>query len=202
MKRYKKEIIKLTAKEALLSILDLASPFFEAHSTYRVSARKYQEKRDCDRSNFSEKIRYLKRQGLIEDFVEGKEKFIEITSKGLSRIERFKDRETIIERPRKWDGKWRLVIYDVPKKYDNERGYFRSDLIANGFQKIQESVYVHPFECATAVNKLSSRLNISQYVLTTISEIIQGEEQIIEKFLKAKILTVEDIKKNKNHKEK
>ena len=198
MKQYKKEIIKLTAKEVLSSIFDLALPFFESHSLYRVSARKYREQSDYDHSDFKERIWYLKKQGLIEDFIEGKEKFIEITPNGLSKLRRLKNHEIKIERPTKWDGKWRMIIYDVPKKHDNERGYFREDLIKNNFQKIQESVYVHPFECADAVHELASRLNISEHVLITISEIIQGEDEIIEKFLKEGVLTLEDIKRKKS----
>jgi len=134
VKEYQKEILKLSAQEVLSSIFDLALPFFESHRLYRVSAKKYSNQRISEHASFSERIRYLKKQGLITNFVEGKEEYLELTPSGLLRARRVKARALSIERPQQWDGKWRLVVYDVPKKYDNERGYFRSDLIKHGFR--------------------------------------------------------------------
>jgi len=58
-------------------------------------------------------------------------------------------------------------------------------------------VYVHPFECTQQVRLLAAYLNISQYVLITISDIIQGEQKLIEDFLSDKILDLHDLKQQK-----
>lgn len=193
MKRYKKEIVKLTAKEILLSIFDLATPFFEADRYYRVPVRKYREQREFERSAFLEKVRYLKKQGLIENFIEGKERYIEITPKGLKRIDQIKFDALRIDRSVNWDGKWRVVIFDIPEERHLERDVFRFHLGKLGFQKVQESVYVYPFECTDIINELASRHRITDYTLIMISDIIQGEEDFIEYFLDQNVLNKDDL---------
>lgn len=202
MKKYQKKIIKLTAGEVLLRVFDLAVPFFEADQIYRVSAHKYRAEREYDKSNFSEKIKYLKRQGLIESFVEGKDKFIEITAKGLRKVKKCNLDNLKIVRPEIWDGRWRVVIFDVPEKHKNNRDTFRHKLLNLGFQKIQESIYVHPFECANEIKQLSESLSIENNVLIMISEIIQGENSIIEKFLNANVLEQDDLLNRQQNKDK
>lgn len=202
MKKHQKEIIKLTAQEVLLRIFDLATPFFEADHVYCISARKYKEHRDYEKSCFAEKIKYLKRRGLIDSFVEGKERFVEITPQGLDKIRKNEVNHIKIDRPEKWDGKWRLTIFDIPDKYKNSRDSLRYKLLRLGFCKIQESVYAYPFECSDEIRQLSESLLIENYVLIMISEIIQGEDSIIEKFLNAKVLTQEDLMVNKKDKNK
>lgn len=193
MKNYKKEIIKLTAKEALFSIFDLALPFFESSSIYRVSAKKLINIRENDRSNFSDKVKYLKRHGLIQTFVENKEEYIEITKSGIDKIDHLQEDMRQISRPDKWDGKWRVVLFDIPNSKKVNRDMLRMKILKLGFIKVQESIYVYPFECTKEISAICSRLDISQYVLIMVSDIIQGENQIVDRFLSTKVLNTQDI---------
>ena len=193
MKKYQKEIIKLTAKEVLSSIFDLAEPFFEASRIYRVSAKQYRREREQERSDYIDRIYYLKKMGFIETFVEGKEKFIELTPKGLDKIRKMKDDDISITRPDIWDSKWRVVIFDIPNRKRMARDLLRFRLIRLGFEKIQESVYVYPFECTGIITEVVGRLSVAQYVLIMVSEIIQGEQEIIAKFLDKNVLHKTDL---------
>lgn len=177
----------------LLSIIDLATPFFAASSIYRVSANNYIQQRSIEKSNFSERIKYLKKRGLIETFVEGKDKYIEITPKGIDRATKLHDLHPVIDRMGTWDKKWRIVIFDIPEKYRNARDSFRNKLIEMGFIQVQDSVYLHPFECSEIIRRQAEILLIEKYVLLSISEIIQGEEKIIEKFIEKKVLLESDL---------
>jgi len=191
---YTKEIVGLTAQEVLLSVFDLALPFFQASRIYRVSANKYLSERSIDKSNFSNKIRYLKRRGLVETLVQNKEGYIEITPAGIDRITALQDLHPVIDRPESWDKKWRMVIFDVPEKHKGSRDVFRLKLIEMGFEKVQDSVYVYPFECSKVIMRQSQILLIEKYVLVSISEIIQGENAIIEQFLDKGVLKSSDLK--------
>lgn len=194
LRKETKEILKLTTKEVLLSIFDLALPFFEADRLYRTSARKYKESRGREKTNFAEKIKYLKSKGLISQFVEGKEKYFEITNKGLDKISKYSLDELDIKGPDKWDGKWRVVIFDIPEKHKVSRNVLRSKLLVLGFLKIQESVYVYPFECTEEITQISNTLSESPNILIMISEIIQGEDQLINKFFEKGVLNKNDLK--------
>ena len=191
--RYKNEIIKLTAAEVLLSIADLATPFFESNSIYRKSTLKYKESREIEKSQFWGKIAYLRQQGYIDSFVKDKEKYYELTPKGRSRAEKLKLVTLTIIRPKKWDHKWRVIIFDVPRKLNVMRDGLRNSLKKIGFVKIQDSVYVHPFECATEVKFIAKSYRVSDHVLIMISEIIQGEEGVIAKLIKKGVLNKNDL---------
>ena len=176
MKKYQKDIIKLSAQEALSRIFDLALPFYEASRLYRIPAKKYLMQRDFDKSNFIDKIKYLKRQGLINSIVEEKEKYFEITKKGIERMRKINIDRITIKKPNKWDGKWRIVIFDINNRLRHNRDLLRNKLLNLDFQKIQESVYVYPYNCTKEIELLSSTLSVPNDVIVMIADIIQGEE--------------------------
>lgn len=100
MKKHQKEIIKLTSKELILSFFDIFSPFFEASTLYKRSAREYLKNRSIDRSNFLYNIRYWQRQGYITSFIEGKDKYIELTQKGKNYLKNVALDKLKINRPK------------------------------------------------------------------------------------------------------
>jgi len=192
MKKWKKQIIRLVTKEALLSIFDLMTPFFQASYMYRQSVNKYLEKRSIDRSQFLDKIRYWQRKGYITSFVENKERYIELTKKGLKVLKETDIGRIKIKKPKNWDGKWRIVIFDIPESQRDSRDILRAKLKQMGFLQVQKSVYVFPFECTQEIHELVNRLYIKKSVIISIAEIIEGEKRIIERFFDLGVL-------NKNH---
>ena len=199
MKKEDKEIIRLTAKEILLTFCDFAAEvFFLNNSFYHHLAKKYLRNRQLDRFDYSRKIYYLKKKGYIRVFVEGKKKYIELTKKGKNKIKRLSIWEIKIKKPKKWDGKWRVVIFDIPKKFKMEREVFRQKLKNLGFIMIQKSVYIHPFQCSVEIKEISSRIGIDNFVLIFISDIIQNENKIISKFFDRDMLGKKDLVKAKN----
>lgn len=196
MRKETKEIIKLTSKEILLTLFDFsAEVFFKNNSFYYDSVKEYLKKRSIDKINFKNKIYYLKKQGYIRIFIEKKKKYIELTGKGKSKIQKISFDKIRLKRPKRWDGSFRVVIFDIPKKFNTQRDIFRHKLENLGFIRIQKSVYLNPFPCAEEIKEISKRLNISEYVLIMISDIIQTEKQIINEFLDRGLLFRTDLEK-------
>ena len=54
----------------------------------------------------------------------------------------------------KWDGKWHIVIFDIPNEKRKMRDVVRHKLLRIGFLELQESVYVYPFDCLLEINFL------------------------------------------------
>lgn len=187
-------IAGLASREILLSFVDSIAWFYAQHHTFRRSAREYLDDRDVERGEFFERVRYLKRQGYIKTYVENKEKFIELTAKGVAHAKNIFIEDLKIPKPEKWDGKWRVVIFDIPEENRHHRDVFREKLINMGFIQIQKSVYVFPFECAREVSFIAEILKIEKEVTILISEIIQGEDKIIDQFIHQKLLTLNDLK--------
>ncbi len=69
-----------------------------------------------------------------------------------------------IKKPTAWDGKWRMVMFDIPNKRKKEREVLRSLLKQLGFIKYQESVFIIPYECKSEVDYVVEFFNLRQYV--------------------------------------
>lgn len=77
---------------------------------------------------------------------------------------------------KKWDKKWRLIIFDIPEKKREVRNQFRQTLNTIGFIKLQNSVWVYPYECSELISLLKSDFEIGKDVLyLTVTEIENDE---------------------------
>lgn len=66
-----------------------------------------------------------------------------------------------IANPKKWDKKWRLVIFDIAQMKKIYREAFRGKLKELGFRSLQKSVWIHPFECRPEVELLKDFFGLS-----------------------------------------
>lgn len=82
----------------------------------------------------------------------------------------------------KWDGKWRVVFFDIPEKFYKQRNSFRRCLINLGFYQLQKSILVLPFRCENEVAELCSRFKISPYVDIFVAEVVGSKEDELKKF--------------------
>lgn len=108
--------------------------------------------------------------------------FIKITEKGKQRIVKYKLEELKIKRPKKWDRKWRIVIFDIPEKRKLARNVLREKLRELGFLKIQKSVFIHPYDCQNEIDFIKEVYKISPYVQFILAETIDQEEKYLKQF--------------------
>jgi len=81
-----------------------------------------------------------------------------------------------------WDGKWRIVSYDIPESLSGLRRQVRSILKRAGFIKLQNSVWIFPHECRELARLVKERSELKQHILYGVLESIEGEEQLRKKF--------------------
>ncbi len=79
------------------------------------------------------------------------------------------------ERPKTWDGKWRIVIFDVPESRKKLRDTLRHQLQAAGFQKIQDSVWAYPYRCEDIIALLKFELHLGRSLLYLIADTVEGD---------------------------
>ena len=100
-----------------------------------------------------------------------------ITEKG----KRYLMKETIYEKlkdKKKWDGKWRVLIFDIPERKKTMREYIRHTLISIGFMRLQDSVWVYPYDCEDLITLLKADLKIGKDVLYMIVEALEYDKPI------------------------
>jgi len=94
-------------------------------------------------------LRRLEKQREVKliDLADGSTQ-VKLTEKGRMRYLRFKLSDLFDQFSKKqWDGKWRIIVFDVPEKQRKQRDSFRNLLNALRFYELQESVYLAPYPC-------------------------------------------------------
>lgn len=80
-----------------------------------------------------------------------------------------------IQNPRPWDGKWRIVLYDIPEDEREARNAFRDHLADLGFRKFQNSAGIYPLDCRKEIEFLIELHAIRKYVRYVVAEHIDNE---------------------------
>jgi DNA-binding transcriptional regulator PaaX len=130
-------LFSVYAAGGLLSML-MVSPHQRARRLlHRQKYRAYSN----DRAN-KNTVYNLRKRGLVEVVTKDGQKFLKLTERG--------ELEVLLAKARipfkiKWDGKWRVIIFDIPEDAKLQRNQFRDLLKKNNFKKLQASVYISPF---------------------------------------------------------
>ena len=74
-----------------------------------------------------------------------------------------------------WDGRWRLVIFDVPEKLRKGRDALREKLKDLGFYELQKSVFIFPYECKNEIDFLIEFFHLRKFVRYGILEKIDND---------------------------
>lgn len=127
-------------------------------------------------------IKRLEKQEMISIREIDRKIAIEITEKGKRRLLEY-DFEKIELKTKRRDGKWHLVIFDIPEEKKNARDVFRRKLLEMGLIKLQESVFASAYPCKNEIDFLCHFLELSDYVtIAMVDKIERGEQLIFKKF--------------------
>lgn len=77
-----------------------------------------------------------------------------------------------------WDGKWRIVIFDIPEKVRRARDALRKKLRDFGFYELQKSAFILPYECKNEIGLLVEFWGIRKYVRYGVLETIDNEPHL------------------------
>ena len=124
----------------------------------------------------------LKTQKIIETAEKNGKTIIYLTEKGKKRLLSYKLDELKIEKPKVWDKKWRIAVFDIPEKKKIAREILRKKFRELGFYRIQDSVWVHPYDVSNLVEFLKNIYEIGPCVKLIEAESISDDEKIRDEF--------------------
>ncbi|MBI5401740.1 hypothetical protein HZB05_02875 [Candidatus Wolfebacteria bacterium] len=137
------------------------------------SVRQYYEEIKKLRENSLRTILWrLNKKGLIEK----KNDDFQLTSLGLKYFKRIKNNQH-----KKWDGKWRIAMFDIPEKLKKEREWLRNQLYGLEYKSLQKSVFIGKFPLSEDLFREIFEKSLKDYVnLITVGEI--DNEEILNSF--------------------
>jgi DNA-binding transcriptional regulator PaaX len=143
--------------------------------------------RKIKQENFERSIKRLAEEKLVEEKIlpDGSTKLI-LTEKGRKQARRLSLLGSSINfnQPKHWDGKWRLVLFDIPEKDRVFRDILREHLRALKFYKLQHSVFVSPYPFEKQMLELIEIYSAKPYVRVITATNIDNESKIRRYFFK------------------
>ncbi len=108
--------------------------------------------------------------------------FLELTKKGEAELQLLEINDWKINKPKKWDGRWRVLIFDIPETRRPLRDKVRRTLSSIGFLRLQDSVWVYPHACEDLVNLLKADFKVGKDLLYLIVDSIENDGQLRKSF--------------------
>jgi DNA-binding transcriptional regulator PaaX len=177
----KSEIVKDIFKGALITgaiIIAASSPYF---ITNIIKANK--RFRRYPKQRVADTFTRLKREGLIMIERNNSQIYIKLTKEGKKKAGLYQIDNLSIKKPKKWDGKWRIVIFDIAELKRSHREAFRGKLKELGFKPLQKSVWIYPFPCQEEIVLLRDFFGLDKNdIQLIVAEKIESDEKLREIF--------------------
>lgn len=186
------EIVKIILKGMLIAG---AIPLFMTSSNPRLASRLFPElikyaayklKKRKNKKEIYDMFYYLKRKGLIKMNYEGKQLYISLTPEGRKIAKKYQIDDLEIKKPRKWDKRWRILIFDINDKYKDKREALRGKLKELGLFMLQKSVWVCPYNFQKEIEILRTFFALQKKEMKVINAYEIEDDEVIKDFFKMK----------------
>lgn len=122
-------------------------------------------------SDMSKVLERLKRQGYIRLASSSTGFALRLTPEGQVLLAQYELKGISIKKSKRWDGKWRVIVFDVKEQRRYLRDRVRMQLQEWGFYMLQKSVFVYPYPCEDVVELLKTGHKVRHDLLyLTVSE--------------------------------
>ncbi|MEK7135808.1 MAG: CRISPR-associated endonuclease Cas2 [Patescibacteria group bacterium] len=159
----------------LIAVSAMAPNIFQILGKTGTLARlKYHSKSVLGRLKLKGEIEFVERDG---------KKYVRLTERGEEALALGQQRMILANaKPRKWDRRYRLVMFDVPEKRKQIRESLRFHMQEIGFLRVQDSAWVYPYDCEEFIVLLKADLHIGKDVLYAVVEEIENDKWIRKHF--------------------
>lgn len=105
-----------------------------------------------------------------------------LNENGKRKVLEFDIEKIEINRPPRWDGKWRIVMFDVPERLRRLRNSLRWHFQEIGLIELQKSVFVYPYPCEKEIEFILEFYNARKYVRFVLAEKVDNGLHLMKKF--------------------
>ena len=120
----------------------------------------------------------LRKKGLIK-FEEG---YYSLTEEGKKILEYWQMTRYKINKPKRWDHKWRIIIFDIAERKKKTRERIREIFKSVGFRRLQDSVWIYPYDCEDVIGLLKTEQRVGKEILYIIADQIENDKYLREDF--------------------
>lgn len=133
-------------------------------------------KKDYNPKSVYNTLKRLQKNKLVDITEKDGKIIIKITKDGKNKILEYGFENMQITKPKKWDGKWRIIGFDIPEKKKKAREALRHKIKELGFIKMQKSLFVYPYECKEEVEFVGEFFQVYEHIVLIEASSINQEE--------------------------
>ncbi|MDD2935543.1 MAG: hypothetical protein PHX25_03690 [Candidatus Pacebacteria bacterium] len=174
-----KIVLTTIATVGLLGVAVLAPNALQVIKQFSGTKRR---RSDYDNNYLNKSIKNLLQKDYIKFENKNGRKFIRLTEKGKEQLAKYELGDLKIKKPKKWDKKWRIVMFDIKETRRGTRILLRQTLNRLGFVKLQNSVWIFPYDCEELVVMLKSNLFLGKDVLYMTVDKLENDKWLREIF--------------------
>lgn len=188
------EKIKEISKKVILTVLlagGIAIAFTSPQFGYKMLPQliryfSWKVKNKKNKKKIYDIFYQLRRDGLVKMEYRGKQLHISLTGEGKKKAGRYQIDNLKIKKPRKWDKRWRILIFDIQEKQRIKRDALRGKLKELGLFKLQDSVWVCPYNFKNEMEMLRAFFGLTKKEMKIIVASDIEEEIVIKDFFRLK----------------
>lgn len=177
-KRARKENIQKAVLSGIAAVGLLGVAVLAPNAPQALKFFGIEPKTKWQKYNINHSFKRLKDHGLVCFETTSKGTFARLTQKGEDKLRKFKLLDYKLKKPKRWDKKWRMLIFDIKEERKGTRDKIRFTLKRIGFLRLQDSVWVYPYDCEDLVTLMKADFKIGRDLLYLIVDTIEGDIKI------------------------
>ncbi len=162
---FSKKILKILSEKPAISLPELTKAIEPSPSSQKPVYA------------ITRSIKGLKEAGLIESHSSGQKDYARLTKEGKKKALSHKlESDTSVLNP-SWDGKWRIILLDLPESRKNERESLRYLLKKAGFVMLKNSAWVSPYPFEHLFMNIKKDLGLTTEIMILITDSLDKETE-------------------------
>lgn len=142
----------------------------------------FQPKNTKDRQRIKQSLYRMENRGFIKINRKNNRKIL-VTQKGRKYFQKHILNSLVIKKPSRWDGRWRVILFDIPEHKRNARNSLSRKLKELGLYRFQKSAFVFPYECKKEIDFIINHFGIQKYVQYLVVQKIDSEKKLKKHFV-------------------
>ncbi len=134
--------------------------------------------KEFNQSRFRHFVGQLEKHNLIKRSIKNHQRCYVLTDKGKRFLLKYEIDKLQLRRTQKWDGRWRIIIFDIPENKKSARDALRGKFNELGMYQLQKSVFVYPFDCKKEIDFVSDFFGVANDILYLRGDVYEVERDI------------------------
>lgn len=124
----------------------------------------------------------LKKKQILQIYERDNNTIVELTDSGIKKLHDLQLENIHINKPKRWDERWRLIMFDIPESRHATRKAFIRKLRELNFFCFQKSIWAFPYPCREEIDFIAEMFDIKDCINYIETRFIDDDTRLISYF--------------------